>query len=171
MTDSSPIRKAVIPAAGFGTRFLPVTRTVPKVMLPVVDTPALHYVIEEAVESGIEQVAVIVSPEHESVGAYFRSTPKLERALEARNDDSLLERMRRIARMADVTTVVQHEQRGLGHAVAWPESSWATSRSRSCFPTTCSGARPRRLRDSSTCTRRTVEAWSLSKKSRTTLCR
>ena len=111
------VRKAVVPAAGLGTRFLPVTRTVPKVMLPVLDTPALHYVINEAVASGVEQIALVVSPGQDPIGDYFGRIPALEEALERRGDADLLEQMRWMPDMADVTTLVQDEQLGLGHAV------------------------------------------------------
>ena len=98
METASPkrtVRRAVVPAAGLGTRFRPVTLAVPKPMLPVVDTPALHYVVQEAIDSGIEEVALIVAPGHESIARYF--------------DDIRVE--------ASVSTFVQEEPRGLGHAV------------------------------------------------------
>ena len=111
------IRKAVIPVAGFGTRFLPATRSVPKVLIPVLDRPPLHLAVEEAARAGIEHVVLIVSPGQQSVADYFGRKPELEAALERRGDRSLLGHMLDISRMADVSCVTQHEQLGLGHAV------------------------------------------------------
>lgn len=111
------VRKAVIPAAGFGTRFLPVTRTVPKVMLPVLDVPAIQFAVQEAVDAGIEQIVFVISRGQEATNEYFRPVPALEDALERRGDPELLAAMRRIASMARTDVVYQDEQRGLGHAV------------------------------------------------------
>lgn len=111
------VRKAVIPAAGFGTRFLPVTRTVPKVMLPVLDIPAIQFAVQEAVDAGIEQIVFVISRGQEATNEYFRPVPALEDALERRGDPELLAAMRRIASMAQTDVVYQDEQRGLGHAV------------------------------------------------------
>ena len=111
------VRKAVIPVAGFGTRFLPATRSVSKVLIPVLDRPPLHLAVEEAARAGIEHVVLVVSPGQQSVADYFGRKPELEAALERRGDSSLLGRMLDISRMADVSCVTQHEQLGLGHAV------------------------------------------------------
>ena len=112
------IRKAVMPVAGFGTRFLPVTRAVPKNLLPVFDRPSVHLCVEEAASAGIEDIVFIVSEgQDELITRYFGPQPALERALEARNDPALLERMRDIAGMANVSCVTQTEQKGLGHAI------------------------------------------------------
>ena len=112
------IRKAVIPAAGFGTRFLPVTRAVPKNLLPVFDRASVHLCVEEAAASGIENVVFIVSEgQEEPFTRYFRPQPALEEALASRGDNDRLKQMREIARMADVSCVTQTEQKGLGHAV------------------------------------------------------
>ncbi|MFW6174504.1 MAG: UTP--glucose-1-phosphate uridylyltransferase [Chloroflexota bacterium] len=111
------IKKAVIPCAGLGTRFLPVTRSVPKVLLPVVDRPLIHFAVEEAAQAGIDQIALVVSPGMDSVAGYFGSQPVLENALEAKGDEERLAQQREIAGMADVETIVQHEPKGLGHAV------------------------------------------------------
>ena len=111
------VRKAVIPVAGFGTRFLPATRSVPKVLIPVLDRPPLHLAVEEAARAGIEHIVLVVSPGQQSVADYFGRKPELEAALERRGDRSLLGRMLDISRMADVSCVTQHEQLGLGHAV------------------------------------------------------
>ena len=112
------IRKAVIPTAGFGTRFLPVTRAVPKNLLPVLDRPSIHLCVEEAVAAGIEDIVFIVSEgQDELIARYFSPQPILEHALASRNNTAALEQMRDIARMANVTCVTQTEQKGLGHAV------------------------------------------------------
>lgn len=112
------IRKAVMPVAGFGTRFLPVTRAVPKNLLPVFDRPSVHLCVEEAVSAGVEDIVFIVSEgQEEAITRYFGPQPALERALESRDDTALLERMRAIADMANVSRVTQTEQKGLGHAI------------------------------------------------------
>ena len=116
-TPSPGVRKAVIPAAGLGTRFLPVTRSVPKVLLPVLDTPLIHYAVAEAVAAGMEDVVLVLSPGSQSVAAYFGDQPDLERALEARGDAAAVARQRSISNLANVAVLLQCEPRGLGHAV------------------------------------------------------
>ena len=111
------IRKAVIPAAGFGTRFLPVTRTVPKVMLPVLDEPAIQFSVREAAQAGIEHIVFVISRGQEATNDYFQPVPALERALEARGNTELLNKMRKISSMIETSFVYQDEQLGLGHAV------------------------------------------------------
>ena len=111
------IRKAVIPAAGLGTRFLPATRTVPKVMIPVLDRPAIHYVVEEAAQAGIERIILVVSPGQESIGDYFHRSPDLEDALRRRGHNAMLKLMIDISDMAEIRCVFQEQQLGLGHAV------------------------------------------------------
>ena len=111
------VRKAVIPAAGFGTRFLPVTRTIPKVMLPVIELPAIHYAVEEAAKAGIEHVVLVISRGQEATNDYFGSVPALEKALEERGNTPLLERMLAISNMMETSFVYQDEPLGLGHAV------------------------------------------------------
>ena len=109
------IRKAVIPAAGLGTRFLPVTRSVPKELLPILDRPMLQYVVEEAAEAGITDIIVVTSPGKEGIAEYFRPRPDLEGRLA--EDAGLLEKVRSGADLADVSFVIQEEPLGLGHAV------------------------------------------------------
>ena len=111
------IGAAVIPAAGLGTRFLPTTRSVPKVLLPVVDVPVIHLAVAEAAAAGIDRVIVIVSPGQEAVVDYFRSIPALEEALERRGRGDLLDLMIETAGMAEIESVVQDEALGLGQAV------------------------------------------------------
>ncbi len=111
------VRKAVIPVAGLGTRFLPVTRSVPKALLPVLGTPLIHHAVAEAAGCGIETVVLVISPGMESVGGYFDERQDLEAALEAGGRGVLLEQQRQISEMADVVMVTQPEPSGLGHAV------------------------------------------------------
>ena len=111
------VRKAVVPVAGFGTRFLPVTRAVPKNALPVFDRPSIHFCVEEAAAAGIEEVVFVVSGNQEAIPRYFETWPELERALEGRGNLDMLEQMRGISGLASITCVTQSEQKGLGHAV------------------------------------------------------
>ncbi|CAI8049592.1 UTP--glucose-1-phosphate uridylyltransferase [Geodia barretti] len=109
------IRKAVIPAAGLGTRFLPVTRSVPKELLPILDRPMLQYVVEEAAEAGITDVIVVTSPGKEGIAEYFHPRPDLEARLS--DDAQLLEKVRSGVDLATVSFVIQEQPLGLGHAV------------------------------------------------------
>jgi UTP--glucose-1-phosphate uridylyltransferase len=111
------IRKAVIPAAGLGTRFLPVTRSVPKELLPIVDRPLLQYVIAEAAEAGVEEVIIVTSPGKESISDYFKPHIDLEERLGAGGESELLAKVSEAGRLAEVSFVLQHEALGLGHAV------------------------------------------------------
>ena len=111
------IRKAIIPAAGLGTRFLPVTKSVPKELLPILDRPMLQYVVEEAVEAGVEEVIVVSSPGKQEIAGYFRPEPDLERRLAESDNPALLEKVLSASRLADVSFVIQEEALGLGHAV------------------------------------------------------
>ncbi len=112
-----PIRKAVIPAAGLGTRFLPVTKSVPKELLPILDRPMLQYVVEEAAEAGVEEVIVVSAPGKEGIADYFRPDAALERRLVENDASELLEKVLAASRLAQVTFVVQEKALGLGHAV------------------------------------------------------
>ena len=111
------IRKAVIPAAGFGTRFLPVTRTIPKVMIPVLNEPAIQFSVREAADAGIEHIVFVISRGQEATNDYFKPVPALEDALEQRGYTELLNAMRDISSMIETSFVYQDEQLGLGHAV------------------------------------------------------
>jgi UTP--glucose-1-phosphate uridylyltransferase len=114
---ASVVRKAVIPAAGLGTRFLPVTKSLPKEMLPIVDKPSIQYVVEEAAGAGIEDVLLITSRGKASLADYFDRTPELEEHLAAVGKHDELEEILAIAEMARVHYVRQQEPKGLGHAV------------------------------------------------------
>lgn len=111
------IRKAVIPAAGLGTRFLPATKAQPKEMLPIVDKPAIQFIVEEAVASGIETIIIITGRTKKSIEDHFDRSIELEMELERTGQTEMVETMRKIAEMADIYYVRQQEPRGLGHAV------------------------------------------------------
>lgn len=111
------IHKAVIPAAGLGTRFLPATKSTPKEMLPVVDKPAIQYVVEEAVRAGLEDVLLITGRSKDSLTNHFDSIPELEAALEAKGDLERLAKVRESSALGHVHTVRQGQPKGLGHAV------------------------------------------------------
>ena len=111
------IRKAVIPAAGLGTRFLPVTKSVPKELLPILDKPMLQYVVEEAAEAGIEEVIIVISAGKVTMAAYFQPDPELEEHLAANGSQDLLDQVRKVSSLARVRFVLQEQPLGLGHAV------------------------------------------------------
>lgn len=111
------VKKAVIPAAGFGTRFLPATKSQPKEMLNVVDKPLIQYSVEEAVLSGIESIAVITSRGKSSIEDYFDRSPELEQFLEEKGKIDLLEEIKRISSLAEFYFVRQKKALGLGHAI------------------------------------------------------
>ncbi len=111
------IKKAVIPAGGMGTRFLPITKSVPKELLPILDKPMLQYVVEEAAEAGIEQVINVTAPGKESIAAYFQPQTALEQHLADTGATELLEKVRHASNLATVSYVVQEEALGLVHAV------------------------------------------------------
>jgi len=111
------VRKAVIPAAGLGTRFLPITKTVPKEMLPLLDRPVIQEVIEEAVLSGIRDIVLVTGMGKSSIEDYFDISLQLERFLAEKGKDSLLERVQEVSRMVDIASIRQKEPKGLGHAV------------------------------------------------------
>ncbi len=112
-----PVKKAVIPAAGLGTRFLPVTKSVPKELLPILDRPMLQYVVEEAAEGGVEEVIIVTAPGKEGIASYFQPSPALERRLTESGEKGLLEKVLHASRIARVSFVIQEEALGLGHAV------------------------------------------------------
>ncbi|MGA0558044.1 UTP--glucose-1-phosphate uridylyltransferase GalU [Larkinella sp. VNQ87] len=111
------IKKAVIPAAGLGTRFLPATKAQPKEMLPIIDTPTIQYVVQEAVDSGIEDILIITGKGKRSIEDHFDRNYELETRLEEKDDEALLLEMRRLSDMADIHFVRQKELNGLGDAI------------------------------------------------------
>lgn len=117
MAHSGSITKAVIPVAGLGTRFLPATKVTPKAMMPVVDKPAIQYVVEEAVSAGIEDVLLITGEGQQTIADHFDRAPDLEAKLEARGNQKALAQVIAPSELAHVSYVCQDSPRGLGHAV------------------------------------------------------
>ena len=115
--DKGRVRKMVIPAAGMGTRFLPATKSQPKEMLPLVDRPIIHYAVEEALASGIQQVILVTAENKGAIEDYFKRSMELECFLEEKGEADLLHAVCNIAAGADVCFVKQSEPLGLGHAV------------------------------------------------------
>lgn len=111
------VRKAIIPAAGLGTRFLPATKAMPKEMLPIVDKPTIQYIIEEAVASGIEDIIIVTGKGKRAIEDHFDFAPELERNLEEKGKSELLEKVRKSSNIADIHYIRQKEPKGLGHAV------------------------------------------------------
>ncbi|GIP21682.1 UTP--glucose-1-phosphate uridylyltransferase GalU [Paenibacillus sp. J22TS3] len=111
------IRKAIIPAAGLGTRFLPATKAMPKEMLPIVNKPTIQYIIEEAVASGIEDIIIVTGKGKRAIEDHFDNSFELENRLSSQGKWALLEEVRRPSDMADIHYIRQKEPRGLGHAI------------------------------------------------------
>ncbi|SEG92153.1 UDP-glucose pyrophosphorylase [Thermomonospora echinospora] len=118
MTDAKPVTKAVVPAAGLGTRFLPATKATPKEMLPIVDKPAIQYVVEEAVSAGLTDVLMITGRSKRSIEDHFDRAYELEEALRAKGDDERLAAVRESSELATMHYVRQGDPKGLGHAVS-----------------------------------------------------
>jgi len=112
------VRTAVIPAAGLGTRFLPASKAVPKELMPLVDRPAIQWVVEEAVAAGCTRVVMVVGRGKEAIADHFDRAPELEASLAASGKQDLLDAARRLAELVEVVVVRQGQPRGLGHAVA-----------------------------------------------------
>ena len=121
MSGRKEVRTAVIPAAGFGTRFLPASKAVPKEMIPLVDKPVIQYVVEEAVSAGLRRIAIVVSEGKEAIKAHFRPSPALEERLEKTGKNDLLREIRALSAMAEITFIPQKELKGLGDAVLQAE--------------------------------------------------
>ena len=111
------VKKAIIPAAGLGTRFLPATKAQPKEMLPIVDKPTIQYIIEEAIASGIEEILIIIGRNKKCIEDHFDKSIELELELEKSGKAELLELVRDISDMVDIHYIRQKEPRGLGHAI------------------------------------------------------
>jgi UTP--glucose-1-phosphate uridylyltransferase len=111
------IKKAIIPAAGLGTRFLPATKAQPKEMLPIVDKPAIQYIVEEAVQSGIESIIIVTGRNKRSIEDHFDKSIELEYALEEKGKITMLQELRGISNMAKIHYIRQKEPLGLGHAI------------------------------------------------------
>src|SRR3954462_12533582 len=117
MADIAPVLKAVVPVAGLGTRFLPATKATPKEMLPVVDKPAIQYVVEEAVAAGLTGVLLVTGRNKNTLENHFDRNWELEASLEAKGDEDRLTRLRESSVIADLHSTRQGDPRGLGHAV------------------------------------------------------
>src|SRR5213076_1919754 len=117
MSAPRTVRKAVIPAAGLGTRFLPATKAIPKEMLPIVDVPTIQYVVEEVVQSGLTDVVFVTGRGKSAIIDHFDVSPEIERFLEEKGKPDLLKMVREVSRMAHVVSVRQKDPLGLGHAV------------------------------------------------------
>ena len=111
------VKKAIIPAAGLGTRFLPATKSQPKEMLPIVDKPTLQYIIEEAIDSGIEEILIITGRNKKSIEDHFDKSVELELELEQKGKKEMLEMVRDISNMVNIHYIRQKEPKGLGHAI------------------------------------------------------
>lgn len=111
------VKKAIIPAAGLGTRFLPATKAQPKEMLPIVDKPTLQYIIEEAVKSGIEEILIITGRNKKSIEDHFDKSVELELELEQKGKKEMLEMVKEISNMVNIHYIRQKEPKGLGHAI------------------------------------------------------
>ena len=111
------VRKAVIPVAGLGTRFLPATKTVPKELLPIVDIPSIQYVVQEAVDSGIQEIIFVTGRGKDGIEDHFDEAPELEQVLQERGQTGMVAMLRKIAAMTEVVSVRQKRPLGLGHAV------------------------------------------------------
>lgn len=122
MAKSTSVRTVVVPAAGMGTRFLPATKTVPKELLPVVDTPGIEMIAEEAAAAGASRLAIVTSPNKDEVMRHFDEFPDLVEILRARGKDEQAAKVERAAQIIDPVAVVQEEPLGLGHAVGLAES-------------------------------------------------
>jgi len=111
------VRKAIIPAAGLGTRFLPATKSQPKEMLPIVDKPTLQYIIEEAIESGIEEILIVTGRSKKSIEDHFDRSVELELELEQKGKKEMLKMVQDISNMVNIHYIRQKEPKGLGHAI------------------------------------------------------
>ena len=136
------ITKAVIPAAGLGTRVLPATKAMPKGMLPLVDKPAIQYLVEEAVRSGITDILIIVSRNQDIIQDHFDRSPELEAKLAAPGKEKMLEECLGISDLANIFFVRQQQTLGLGHAVSMAKPFTGDDPSWSSTVTTSSGRGP-----------------------------
>ena len=114
---SRRVRKAVIPAAGFGTRFLPFTKAVPKEMLPIIDRPVIQYIVEEAIDAGMDDILIITSRHKKVMEDHFDRHPELEDILDAKGKSADADEIRALSEMANIHFIRQGEAKGLGHAI------------------------------------------------------
>jgi len=111
------IKKAIIPAAGLGTRFLPATKAMPKEMLPILDKPTIQYIVEEAARAGIEDIIIVTGKHKRAIEDHFDNQKELEMILEEKDKQELLEKVKYSTELANIFYVRQKEQKGLGHAI------------------------------------------------------
>jgi UTP--glucose-1-phosphate uridylyltransferase len=111
------VRKAIIPAAGLGTRFLPATKAMPKEMLPILDKPTIQYIVEEAIASGIEDIIIVTGKGKRAIEDHFDVASELERTLSEKGKTDLLEKVQHSSNLANIHYIRQKEPKGLGHAV------------------------------------------------------
>ena len=137
------VRKAVIPAAGLGTRMLPATKTVPKEMLPMVDKPVIQYIIEEAVAAGIEDILIVTNRAKSAMDDYFDYYPELETRLLQSGKESELVEVRRPPTWPTSSTCARRRRRAWATPSAAPAASWGTSPSPCCWATTSCGPKSR----------------------------
>ena len=160
------VRKAVIPAAGLGTRMLPATKTVPKEMLPLVDKPVIQYIIEEAVAAGIEDILVVTNRAKSAMDDYFDYYPELEERLSRAGKERELEEVRRAADLANIFYVRQKETKGLGHAIWRAKRFVGDEPFAVLLATTSCGPKSRSSASSSTRRRSTTPLWWVSSRFR-----
>ncbi|WP_017973309.1 UTP--glucose-1-phosphate uridylyltransferase [Actinopolyspora halophila] len=120
---AAAFRTVIVPAAGLGTRFLPTTKSVPKELLPVIDTPGIELVAAEAAEAGADRMVMVTAPDKRSVIDHFQRSPELEATLEERGKDELLRKVRRAPELLDAEVAFQEKALGLGHAVGCAEGN------------------------------------------------
>ena len=137
---TAKVRKAVFPAAGLGTRFLPATKAQAKEMLPLVDKPLIQYGVEEAIHSGVQDIIIVTGRGKSSIEDHFDVSFELEQLLESKGKTDLLSMVRSISDMIDVAYIRQKEALGLGHASCGRRNWWATNRLRLCLATTWSAS-------------------------------
>ena len=111
------VKKAIIPAAGLGTRFLPATKAQPKEMLPIVDKPTIQYIVEEAIDSGIEEILIVTGRNKRAIEDHFDRSVELELELARKNNNGLLKQVQDISNLVDIHYIRQKEAKGLGHAI------------------------------------------------------
>lgn len=116
------VTKAVIPAAGWGTRLLPATKAIPKEMLPIINIPTLQYIVQEAADSGIKEILIVISKGKEAIKNHFAPCPRLEKELLAKKKNALLAEIKKISKIIKIQYVYQDEQLGLGHAIGCAKS-------------------------------------------------
>lgn len=117
MKNPCKVKKLIIPAAGWGTRFLPMTKIIPKELVPILNRPSIDLLVEEAIESGIEEVILVISTRKQEIMKYFEPNVPLEKELKSKNKWELLKRIKKTNREAIIRVVYQYEQLGLGHAI------------------------------------------------------